>query len=295
LLTRKNKEDWEEPDGRVIHLNMSVTDPKLQEIIEKHKTNVVAHFAWWFNPTHDTKSQRHLDIDGTNNVLNASAFSEVVDHIVYVGSTTCYGQLPENDHALKEEEWEENMVKRLRARYTYSRHKAEVDLKFQNFKSGFYSINVFWVRAAIVLGPNTNNVVSYMAKSFGKYMFSVKGYDPDMQFVSEFDMAQILYRATVERWSGVVNVAGQGTIKYSKMIELLGRKNFSLPWWVIYPFCWLVWNIRIGDKSLLKFPPELIYLIRYPWVGDITKLKEVYKYEPYYSSVEAVLQFAKTL
>ena len=41
-------------------------------------------------------------------------------------------------------------------------------------------------------------------------MFQVKGCDPQMQFVSEEDMINVLYKATVEKWKGVVNVAGGG-------------------------------------------------------------------------------------
>lgn len=288
---------WEE--NNVFHLNLNILDKQLlQEVMQKFNTQIVSHFAWWFNPTHHLAKQWKVNVEGTKNVLTSAALSGVVKHLVYAGSSTAYGQIPENDHPLREEEWENHLEKRISTAYPYSRQKAEVDLIFQKFQSSFPGINVFWTRAAIVLGKNTpNNIVAYVAKSpftFGKYMFKVKGYDPQMQFLSEYDMTQVLYRATMERWSGPVNVAGTETLPYSEVIKLLGRKQVELPAEVLYKLCDIGWKIRIGDKSLLKFPSSLIDMIRYPWVGDISLLKNKYKYEPRYSSVDAILQFKGT-
>lgn len=288
---------WEEDD--VFHLNLSVLDGQLlQEVMQKFKTSKVAHFGWWFNPTHYLAKQRKVNVEGTKNVLISAALSGVVEHIVYTGSTTAYGQIPENDHPLKEDEWENHILKRLSTAYLYSRQKAEVDLISQKFRSNFPGINVFWTRAPIVLGENTpNNIVSYVAKSpftFGRYMFKVEGCDPQMQFLSEYDMTQVLYRATMERWSGPVNVAGTGTLPYSEVIKLLGRKQIELPADALYKLCDIGWKVRVGDRSLLKFPSSLIDMIRYPWVGDISLLKNKYKYEPRYSSVDAIMQFKET-
>jgi len=245
----------------------------------------------------NTALQDQVDIEGTRNVINAAAANNV-ENLVYLGSTTCYGTLPENpskEPFLKEEDWAEHSEKRKNVNYRYSRNKAIVDEMLQNHLKEFPVVtrNWFWIRGAIVLGPNTNNIVSYIAKSpftFGKFMFSVSGYNPPMQFVSEFDITEILYKATMEKWAGVVNVAGNRTIKYEGMVKLLGRINIPLPAKVLYPLCSLLWKLNI-----LKFPPSLLDLIRYPWVGDNSKLKEVYGYEPKYSSLDALLQFVETI
>lgn len=288
---------WEKDN--VIHLNLSVLDRQLlQEVMRKFNTQIVAHFGWWFNPTHYLQKQWKVNVEGTKNVLSSAALSGVVKQIVYTGSSTAYGQIPENDHPLKEDEWENHFHKRLSTACPYSRQKAEVDLIFQKFQSSFPGINIFWTRAAIVLGRNTpNNIVAYVAKSpftFGKYMFKVKGCDPQMQFLSEYDMAQVLYRATMEGWSGPINVAGTGTLPYSEVIGLLGRKQIELPAEMLYKLCDIGWKVRIGDRSLLKFPSSLIDTTRWRWDGDISLLKNKYKYEPQYSSVDAILQFKET-
>lgn len=284
--------------GNVVHFDFSVTDPDLLAVMIYFKINVVAHFAWQFNPTHYLEKQRFLDIDGTRNVLFASANSPLIEQIIYTGSSTAYGQISQNDHPLREDEWQNNSDLRLATNYQYSRNKAEADFLFQNFKKTNPGIYCFWTRAAIVLGPNTpNNIVACVAKSpftFGKFMFKVKGFNPPMQFLSEYDMTEILFRATMERWTGPVNVAGEGTLLYSEVIYVLGKKKIELSQNILYWLCYLGWNLRIGDKSFLKFPPNLIETIQYPWVGDISLLKEKYSYTPSFSSFYTLTQFAET-
>lgn len=288
---------WSEK--RVIHLDFSVTDSDLIRIVDHFRINIVAHFAWWFNPTHFLEKQRWLDIAGTENVLYAAVNSSTVEQVIYTGSSTAYGQIPENTAPLKEEEWTSHSRQRLAAAYPYSRHKARIDLIFQRFQRFYPKIAFFWTRAAIVLGRNTpHNIAAYVARSpftFGRFMFKVKGFDPPMQFLSEYDMIEILFLATVKKWTGPVNAAGEGTLPYSEVIRIFGREKIELPEAVLRRLCQLGWNLRIGDKSFLKFPPSLIDLIQYPWVGDIGLLQNKYDYKPLYSSVDALLQFKSIL
>jgi len=255
----------------------------------------VVHAAWTFNPTHDIARQDTVDIGGTINVsemavdLNASNF-------IYLGSTTAYAPLADNPAEppfLWEDDYERNKNRRQSTAYRYARNKAIADGYMQRFKERHPKMNVFWVRGAIVLGENTRNIVTYVAESpftFGKFMFRVRGCDPPMQFLSEFDMAAILYRACInpEKWQGPVNAAGFGTVKYSEVIRALGRKPIVLPAWLLYPLAELLWRLRI-----LKFPASLIDLIRYPWVGNTHKLRHLYHTR--YSSRDALEQFAQAV
>lgn len=290
------KEASSQEDEKFTYIQKDVTSKALWKIVAENNINTIIHAAWTFNPTKDTTLQDKVDIGGTRNVINAAAANNV-ENLVYLGSTTCYGPLPENpseEPFLKEEDWAKHAEKRKNVDYRYSRNKAIVDEMFQEHLKEFPVVTKgwFWIRGAIVLGPKTNNVVSYIAKSpftAGIFMFSISGCNPPMQFVSEFDITEILYKATMEKWVGVVNVAGSGTIEYTKMIKKLGRINIPLPAKILYPFCEKLWK-----WGWLKFPPSLLDLVRYPWVGDTTKLRKVYGYNPKHSSIDALEQFKKT-
>lgn len=288
----KEKDDQDE---KYFHIKMSVTDPLLFDRLKNENFDTIIHAAWTFNPTHNFATQDYLDIGGTLNILDI-AVKKNIKNFVYLGSTTCYAPLPENPPSppfLKESDWQKNSDKRKKTRYGYSRNKAIVDEIMQNFSHHNPKINVFWIRGAIVLGSKTNNIVSYVAKSpftFGKFMFRVAGFNPPMQFISEYDIIEILYLATVNEWKGVVNAAGNGVLKYSEIVKILDRREIALPAWILYPFVEILWRLR-----LFKFPSSLIDLIRYPWVGDIARLKKQFKYIPAFSSKEALEQFADVL
>lgn len=288
------------PEGRdapkYTYHRISVIDKKLKDVAEEEEIDTIIHGAWVFNPSHDMTKQREIDIEGSRNVLAVAASVESVKNIVYTGSTTAYGAIPENvdsetgkDILLKEEDWQKHKEKRLAVGYVYSADKAAVDNMFQEFAKSNPDVEVFWTRASIVVGPKTENVVSYIARSpftLGLFMFQVKGHDPLMQYISEEDITNVLYRATMEKWTGVVNVAGEGTVPYTSQAKIMGRRVLALPAWLLYPAVDLLWRLHI-----LKFPGSLIDMIRYPWVGDITKLKEEYGFTPKHSSEEALLMF----
>jgi len=279
------------------YLQGNVLDSRnLEEIVLVEKPDTVVHLVWTFNPTHDLLLQDCVDLGGTLNVLHA-ALRGGVQNFVYAGSTTCYGALPENPNRepfLKEEDWIRQSAKRMSTPYRYARNKALADLLFQILQySGGCLMDTFWIRGAIVVGPHTNNIVSHLARSpftFGKFMFRVAGCDPPMQFISEYDMIEILFRAVRDKWGGVVNVAGNGVVNYSEVVKMLGRREVCLPAWLLYPATEILWKLGI-----FKFPASLIDLVRYPWVTDISKLKKVCGYEPLYSSREALEQLAESL
>src|SRR3989344_2401871 len=224
--------DLREPKSRpdkFLFVRGSVLDRNFEEVVLTEKPDTIVHGAWTFNPTHDLLSQDCVDLGGTLNVLQA-ALRGGVENFVYTGSTTCYGALPVNPSVpsfLKEEDWNRNMTQRISTAYRYARNKALVDLLFQILQHPRGCImDVFWIRGAIVVGPNTKNIVSHLARSpftFGQFMFRVAGDDPSMQFISEFDMVEILYRAVRDRWGGEINVAGGGRGKNNEGFKIMKR------------------------------------------------------------------------
>jgi UDP-glucose 4-epimerase len=271
----------------------SVTDPRLAERLRGERIDSAIHAAFTFDPTHDIARQDAVDIDGTRNIVGLVEKLKI-SHLLYLSSTTSYGPLPENpwkEPFLKESDWLKYARIRLRVDYRYSRNKAYTDLMIQSFARECPEKTVGWLRPSIVIGPHTRNIVSYVAESpftLGKFMFRVKGYDPPMQFISEEDMSEVLYRATIERWRGPVNVAGEGTVRCSELIEAMGRKELAWSEKILYPAVSALWNMRILD-----FPPSLLDLIRYPWVADISRLKDEFGFTPKHTSREALDQFAR--
>jgi UDP-glucose 4-epimerase len=257
----------------------------LAEFWSKRRINAGVHLAWQFNPLHDRRRQRDVDIQGSLNFLRAAAAAGL-QRVVYCGSTTAYVN-PQNPG---QEPWLHEETKPTGTpRYLYSHHKAEVDRVVQAFQEEHPEICVTLLRGAIVLGPHTQNIVSKMLdwpwRSFPA-MFQVRGADPPFQFLSEEDMGAILLRAVKAQAGGIFNCAGDGVLLYSEVVRAGGKHPWSLPAALLYPLTDLFWKLRLSP-----FPAGILDLIRYPWVGDTTRLKNVFGYTPQFTSRQALDAF----
>jgi nucleoside-diphosphate-sugar epimerase len=268
-------------------VQFDITTPweTLAELLQRRRINAGLHLAWQFNPIHDRKRHREVDVQGTVNFFRA-AEAAGLKRIVYSGSTTAYVN-PANPSAPP---WiSEDTRPTGTPRYLYSKHKGEVDRFAQEFMQGHPEIQVIVFRGAIVLGSHTQNIVSKMMEwpweSF-PWMFQVRGADPPMQFISEEDTAAILYRAVKSEMRGVFNFAGDGVLRFSEIVRAGGKKPLALPAPLLYPFTGLLWALRLSP-----FPAGILDLIRYPWVGDNTRLKTVFGYTLQHTSRQALDAF----
>jgi UDP-glucose 4-epimerase len=164
-----------------------------------------------------------------------------------------------------------------------------VDRSAQAFAASHPEISVLILRPAIVLGPHTRNIVSTMmdwpARRF-PWMTAVRGADPPMQFISEEDIGEILYRAVKSDWQGILNCSGDGIIRYSELARALGKRPLFVPAFLIYPLTALLWKLRLAP-----FPAGVLDMIRFPWVVDSTRLKTAFGYMPRRSSREALDEY----
>jgi UDP-glucose 4-epimerase len=257
----------------------------LAELWTKHQINVGLHLAWQFNPIHDARRHREVDVQGSLNFFRAAAAAGL-KRVVYAGSTTTYVN-PRNPW---QPPWIPEETKPTGTpRYLYSHHKAEVDRMVQDFQEQHPEIQVTLLRGAIVLGPHTQNIVSKMMdwpwRSF-PWMFQVRGADPPMQFLSEEDTSEILLRALKRESGGIFNCAGDGVLRYSEIVRAEGKRPMALPAAMLYPLTNLLWKLRLSP-----FPAGILDMIRYPWVGDTARLKTAFGYTPKETSQQALESF----
>lgn len=257
-------------------LQFDLTFPwtQLRDFFRAQAINTALHLAWQFNPTHDLRRHRQVDVEGSQNFFRAAA-DAALHRVIYTSSTTAYVNpaSPAEPPYLSEDSPVSGTP-----RYLYSKHKAEVDRMAQEFTTQHPEIQVLILRPSIVLGPHTRNIVSEMVRwpwqSF-PWMFQVRGTDPPMQFVSEDDVAEVLYRAVKSNTRGIFNVAGDGIVRYTEMVRAVGKKPLALPAALIYPLAATMWALRLAP-----FPAGMLDMIRYPWVADTSRLKAVFGSAP---------------
>ncbi len=268
-------------------LRFDLTAPfeELRNHFCSHDINTALHLAWQFNPIHDVRRHRQVDVEGSQNFFGAVE-AAALRRVIYTSSTTAYVNPanPSEPPYLTEE----SPVSGTPG-YLYSKHKAEVDRMAQDFIVRHPEIQVVILRPSIVLGPHTQNIASKMMewpwRSF-PWSFQVRGADPPMQFVSEADMAEVLYRAVKSEARGIFNVAGDGVVRFSELVRAVGKRPFPIPAALLYLGTAIMWALRLAP-----FPAGMLDMIRYAWVADNTRLSRVFGYTPRLDSRQALESF----
>jgi UDP-glucose 4-epimerase len=268
-----------------LEFDVATKAENLAALLLTWRVNAAVHLAWQFNPIHDRARHREVDVEGSRSFFSAVEAAKL-KRVVYASSTTAYvnSANPSESAFLTE-----RTVVSGTPRYLYSKHKAEVDWIAQQFMERHPQVQVIVLRPAIVLGPNTQNIVTKMFewpfRAF-PWTFQVRGADPQMQFISEEDMGAILYRAVKSEMSGIYNVAADGLLRYSELARLVGKRPLKIPATLLYPATAALWLLRLAP-----FPAGILDLIRYPWVADNTKLKKLFGYTPRHTSRQALDTF----
>ena len=115
------------------------------------------------------------------------------------------------------------------------------------------------------------------------------GFDPRLQFTHEDDVTGALVYATTHDVPGIYNVAGDGSMPWSEVCTIVGKRRISLP-----PLLtnWAAEPLRM--LRVLELPPEVLMLLRYGRGVDNSPFKRAgFRYR--YSTAGTVDAFARSL
>ncbi len=240
----------------------------------------VVHLAYDMNPGHDRRAVRKINVGGTENLLEACAAGDV-KHILYLSTTSIYGAHADNPEALTEES-----SPRPLSGFQYSEGKAESEALLERYAIDHPECAVTILRACPVLGPNADN---FVAAAFSKpFLVGVIGADPQMQFLHEDDLIDHMLVCLRQRPRGAYNLAGRGTVRWSEMAAIFGRRMVKMPAPILYGLASLGWKLRLQSDS----PAAGIDFIRYRWVVDTKKIETELEMTPKYTSHQAWEAFA---
>lgn len=237
------------------------------------------HLAFVVRPGQDRARARRVNLGGARNFLDACRRSQV-RHILYLSSHTVYGAHPDNPVPLTEE-----APLRPNPGFQYSWDKAESDALFRDFAAAHPHIGVAVVRACVVLGPGADNAIT--RSLFQPVMIRVRGYNPPLQFLHEDDLAELMITLLARGQAGVFNAAGEGSLGYSQVAALAGRRCLPLPGSLLRPVMALSWNLRLQRQS----PPAGLRFIMHPIILSTAKLRQEVGFRFQHSSRQAVEAF----
>lgn len=261
-----------------VDLTRPTADEELVSILSSEDADTFLHMAFLRSPTHESNNAHELEAIGTMYALNAC--HEVGIRKLILGSTTMvYGP-----HRLNPNYLDEDAPLRGCPRSRFVRDKVGAERQVADFARHEPNTIVTVLRPCTILGPT---VQSFWTRYFSRQVVpTIMGYDPLWQFVHELDVIDAFKKVIQEDHVGAFNIVGEGVMPLSTVLNLAGRVQLPLPRLALTAALNGMWM-----AGQFEFPPSMIDYLRFMWVAEDEKSREVLGFTPKYSTSEALQSF----
>ncbi len=270
-----NKELLDKNAEKLGFKNMSVNDSKLAEYVSACEPDILVHLAFIVDPIHDEDLFRKVNVEGTQNVLNACAN---VNQVMVASSGTAYGAYADNPIPLTYKD-----PIRKHPSFEYAANKTTIEELTNAFCHQYPDKIVSIVRPTVVYGPNVDNYLSGMLQEI--IIPSIKGYNPPLQFVHQEDVTNALELILRSKGSGTYNITPNDTITIQNVIERSGKKTVSIPFGLAKFLIGIAWGLKLKFQ---KYPAGFLDFIMFPWVMTNERLVKELEFKFKYSSKDTL-------
>ena len=256
----------------------------LDRIVRATAVDTILHTHLVVDSTRMSGRALHeINVIGTMNLLAAAgAAGSTVRKVVMKSSTLVYGANYQDPYFFRE-----SMQRTRPPRTRVERSLLEAAGFVRDFAIDNPHVVVTKLRFSNVLGDGIDTPFSKALRL--PVVPEIFGFDPRVQFVHEEDVTGALLFATVHDVPGVYNVAGDGTLPWSEVCAIVGRRRVALPPLFTY---WAAEPLRA--LRLVDLPHEVLMLLRYGRGVDNSPFKRMgFRYR--YSTAGAVEAFARSL
>jgi UDP-glucose 4-epimerase len=256
----------------------------LERIVKATRVDTVLHTHLVVDSTQVSGRTLHeVNVIGTMNLLAAAgAAGSTVRKVVVKSSTLTYGANFADPYFFRE------TTPRTRGPHTrVERSLREVSAVVGDFAEDNPHVTVTKLRFANVLGEHLESPIARMLRL--PLVPEILGFDPRVQFVHEDDVTGAIAYATLHDVPGIFNVAGEGTMPWSEVCTIVGKRRVAM-----LPFLTGLAAEPLRLARLVDIPPEVLSLLRYGRGVDTSRYRQAgYRYE--YTTAGAVDAFARGL
>ncbi|MBU0504959.1 MAG: NAD-dependent epimerase/dehydratase family protein [bacterium] len=261
-----------------LDLTETLADVTLTDILKKEKCDTLIHSAIPTTPPHNESHSHEFVAIGSYYIFNACAAANV-RKVILASTADIYGAFPSNPNYLTEK-----MSLRGHLHSQFLADKIDAEKQALKYQKKYPNRIVTILRTCTTLGPTIN---SYKTRYFQRpVVTTMLGFDPLLQFVHEEDVINALLTFINKDHKGIFNLAGDGVLPLSRVIELCGKTNLKLT--------------QIGFKSLVQIlwmldlspaPASHVNFLRYLCIADNQKIKNDAGFTPQYTTKEALMSF----
>jgi UDP-glucose 4-epimerase len=209
----------------LISLEMKYSRGNFENLFRTHQFDVVYHLG---RISHASNTQNvlakriDLSIMGTNRILELCERSQV-KKVIVLSTFHVYGALPDNSIFLKEDAPLKGSIKHPDLRDVIEMDQICTNWMWKNQNS----ISTVVLRPCNIIGTQIQNSMTRFLS--GPVALSPMDYNPFFQFIHEFDMANILYKALDVIPTGTYNVACHDFISLREALTVVGTKAVPFP------------------------------------------------------------------
>jgi UDP-glucose 4-epimerase len=269
-LTGVDRSPWDDhPPEITVHV-LDLRKRKMEDIFRTERPDAVVHHAFIRHFRVEPRVRHEVNVLGTKLLLEYCV-AHGVKRVVVLSSGYVYGALPDNPYYV-DEEYPLNVSRT----YPEVRDLAEVDTLCSAFLWRHPEIATSILRPVSILGPHVSSSMAQYLRQ--RYVPTIMGFDPMMQFIHEEDVAEAVALALQTGTHGVFNVVGAGAVPLSVAVGQTGGVALPIP----EPLARLVFR-QLFNLGLYPVPPGAIDFVKYPCTLDGRRFRTATGFAPHHS------------
>lgn len=245
-------------------LELKYSRGNFENLFRSYEFDVVYHLGRISHSKNDDNvlaKRIDLSVMGTNRILELCERSGV-KKVIILSTFHVYGAYPDNSIFLSEE-----APLRASIKHPELRDVVEMDQICTNWMwKNQNTISTVVLRPCNIIGTLIQNTMTRFLS--GSISLRPVDYNPFFQFIHEFDMASILYRALDELPTGTYNVAGEEYISLREALDVVGTRAFPFPMVLAGGFNKILRRINV------EVPPYLLDYLKFSCLISNHKLEK---------------------
>ena len=265
---------WEGGRREVTVYQADLRSKRVEDVFRRERPVGVIHLGM-VRRRFDAKLRHDVNVVGTKQLLEYCA-AYGTKKVVILSSSYVYGALPENPFYM-----DEDTALNVSRHYPEIRDLAEVDTLATAFLWRYPEIATAILRPVSTLGYYVHSSIGGYLKL--RYVPTVFGFNPMMQFIHEEDVAEAIARALETNARGVFNLVGPGAVPLKVAIRETGGTAVPLPESAARATIG-----RLFRYGLYPLPPDAINFAKYPCTIDGRRFRDATGFEPLYTLEETL-------
>jgi len=248
---------------------------KFEDVFRRERPTSVVHLAFVRHFRSDPAERHDVNVYGTKLLLDCCA-KYGVKQLVILSSSYVYGALPENPFYMEEE-----TALNVSRHYPDIRDLGEVDTLCTAFLWKYPEIATAILRPVNTLGYYVHSAIGAYLKL--RYVPTVVGFNPMMQFIHEEDVAEAIACTLEKNVRGIFNVVGPGLVPLKVAIRETGGTALPLPETIARGAV-----DRLFRYGLYPLPADAVDFVKYPCTIDGRRFRQATGFRPLFTLEETL-------